>query len=123
MVDRTGKTGFDRRGFLRRTAMVVGGFVVGVMGAEPAMATVRVGCCDLCHHPASCQWTGCKAVLNWVCTRPGSLEGDEVWGCYECYSEPAFHGVPGFYCRGLSCNSALCSVAYCWSGCGPPSPC
>lgn len=121
MVD--GKTAFGRRGFLRRTAMVVGGFVVGVMGAEPAMAgTVKFACCNLCYHPSACQWTGCKAVLNWLCWRAG-LEGDEIWGCYECYSNADFNRLPDWACEGLSCNSALCSAAYCFAGCGPPSPC
>jgi hypothetical protein len=83
----------ERRSFLKRAALAVGAVVAGVFGVErAAYATVKVWCCQLCHHPDTCTWGGCTAgTWFWTCPyNPDCI----VYACYECFSS----GTPGFYC-------------------------
>jgi len=88
-VDEHGLPSRGRRDFLYQTAIVIGTFFSGVLGAKRARADdlgIVTACCilakphtDTCHsqnHASPCRgW-----VLYWDCTH----EGTEYW-CVECY--------------------------------------
>ena len=119
--------GSGRRGFLRRSSLVVGAFVAGVLGVEPAHASRHTRCCDLCRTPAQCpfpfkDWKKeCESYLVWTCSWPrgGGGEGYQVtYACFECYFT-----VESGHCRDdVGCDNALCS-RYQLVGGPYPSPC
>jgi hypothetical protein len=88
-----------RRGFVGKLAVAAAGLVASLFGfAQPAHATFRVGCCNLCFLPGTCTWTGCACVWSWGCCG----EPDTRFRyCRECI-------MPGYPCI-RTCNGVRCS--------------
>jgi len=127
----------DRREFLRRSAVIVGAFVLGVVGAERSHAIHVVRCCGLCLDPADeCDPGDCVAMLAWGCrARPRNLV-EIVLGlfgleprpdtlCVECYStEPEVNETDDELeaCEAAGCANVTCST-YQVLNHDYPSPC
>lgn len=101
----------DRRGFLHRSALVIGAFVVGLGRTESAFGTSTtyvVNCCNLCKpYSKSCPCTG-GYILPWFC----SLNGKQ-WRCIECYKTNAVEQSPLIEdkCKDATyCSEATCST-------------
>ena len=72
----------DRRGFLHRSALVIGAFLVGLGRAESAFGvstTYFLKCCNLCKTATDCPCDD-GYLLHWEC----GLHGKK-WNCIECY--------------------------------------
>lgn len=104
----TGSRSLDRRGFLHRSALVIGAFLVGLGRTESAFAyregnTFVTNCCSLCCPDNS----GCSCDENrrllWVCRFNGAN-----WRCIECYRTTESKQQAG-HCR----NAALCPQVDC----------
>ena len=118
--------GLGRRGFLRRGALVVGAFVAGVLGVEPAHAS-RHRCCELCRRPWQCEfgydeWEDeCASILAWTCVWPEGGNGGEgyqvTYACLECYREDTSGN-----CFTAGCGDVRCSAERLISG-YYPDPC
>lgn len=92
----------SRRNFLRRTALVTGAFITGLLVApKPTSAKPDWGCCELCFpYVGSCTWPpDCLCVWCWVCPEPNDCF---YWKCYECIMQ--FTG---------GCTAQICQ---CWNG-------
>ena len=96
----------DRRGFLHRSALVIGAFVVGLGRTESAFGTPTfhvVNCCGLC----SSDDRNCKChencQLSWECEHKGA-----TWKCIECYKTAEFKRNAGdcSVCSHVSCSRA-----------------
>ena len=96
----------DRRGFLHRSALVIGAFVVGLGRTESAFGeptTKFVNCCNLCKDPTDCP---CKEgyLLDWRC-----LHNGKQWKCIECYGTDEVK-QSAYGCRDRRfCSQATCS--------------
>ena len=91
-VERT----IGRRSFVRKTALMSGAFLTGLLGAPKKAAAGTLECCGLCHTPGNPAWpSNCLCTWCWVCK-------NEVhcvkWKCKEC-----IQSFPG------SCTQSLCA--------------
>jgi hypothetical protein len=96
----------DRRSFVRKTALVTGALISGLIAA-PKEASAKTPCCGLCHVPGTPPWpgSGCYCVWCWTCKSIDCV----IFKCMECftYIEPP-------------CVLSLCQ---CYTSLFPPNEC
>lgn len=103
----------DRRGFLHRSALVIGAFLVGLGRAEPAFGQdmTAVSCCILCcRNDPECKYKKSHCVV-WHCWFE-----QKMWNCIECYDTARTRQAAGGNCdpnnRGQTwCSNVDCSKA------------
>ena len=98
----------DRRAFLRRLgASAVGGLMLLLGIASPALGYYNCQCCLLCRPCSTAPCTPCACVWAWTC-----YSGGKLWRCVECHGDTS-------YC-GSQCLNVVCSQ-YVWIGDAPGS--
>lgn len=105
----------DRRGFLHRSALVIGAFLVGLGRAESAFGvpTTRfVNCCNLCKDNTACPCDN-GYLLDWKCDLHG-----EKWNCIECYDTDEIKRRGRDCTDRTFCSHALCSTVKAVAGDG-----
>lgn len=101
----------DRRGFLHRSALVIGAFLAGLGRSELAFgceSMTVVACCMLCcRNDSTCTYRDDRCVA-WSC-----LSGGQAWLCIECYDTAQTRQAAGGNCDPAKGGETWCSNVVC----------
>ena len=96
----------NRRGFLHRSALVIGAFLVGLGrtgSASGVPTTYVVNCCSPCKSVTDCPCAN-GYTLDWECDHDGKR-----WSCVECFPTIEIKRDAGTCYNRTFCSQATCS--------------